>query len=58
LKFLANENIPLHTIKTLREKGYNVISVAEENQGAADVDVLYRAHHENLIIITFDRDYG
>jgi predicted nuclease of predicted toxin-antitoxin system len=58
LEFLANENFPLHSIKILREKGYQIKSVAEEHQGASDLDILIKAHKENLIIITFDRDYG
>lgn len=41
--FLANENFPFPSINLLRSKGFEVISVAEK---------------ENLIILTFDKDYG
>jgi predicted nuclease of predicted toxin-antitoxin system len=56
--FLANENFPRRSIVILREKGYNIISVFEEMRGAADIDVLKRAVKENLVILTFDKDYG
>ena len=34
--FLANENIPLKSIKILREKGYDVKAVIEEFPGISD----------------------
>lgn len=56
--FLANENFPLFSIRLLRNAGHNVASVIEETTGAKDEAVLKRAHAENRIILTFDRDYG
>ncbi len=58
MDFLANENFPLFSIQLLRNAGYNVASVLEETPGAKDSDILVRAHEENRIILTFDRDYG
>jgi len=58
MDFLANENIPIKSIRILRIAGYNVVSVGEETAGAKDQDVLSRAHSENRVILTFDRDYG
>ncbi|CAN5643076.1 hypothetical protein BH18ACI1_BH18ACI1_06430 [soil metagenome] len=58
MKFLANENFPFPSIKFLRENGYKVISISEESSGIADSEVLQKASAENLIILTFDRDYG
>jgi predicted nuclease of predicted toxin-antitoxin system len=58
MDFLANENFPLFSIRLLRKAGYNVASVIEDTPGAKDRDILNRAHDENLIILTFDRDYG
>jgi len=58
MNFLANENFPLMSIRLLRNTGHNVVSVAEETPGAKDETVLKRAHAENRIILTFDRDYG
>lgn len=58
MDFLANENFPLFSIWLLRRPGHNVASVIEDISGARDHDVLKRAHEENRIILTFDRDYG
>lgn len=58
MKFLANENFPFPGIKFLREKGFDVISISEELSGISDEEVLQKAALENLIILTFDRDYG
>jgi predicted nuclease of predicted toxin-antitoxin system len=56
--FLANENIPLKSIKILRENGYNIKAIIEELAGISDEEVLRIAKKENRIILTFDRDYG
>ncbi len=56
--FLANENIPLKSIKILREKGYDVKAIIEKFPGISDKEVLKIAKNENRIILTFDRDYG
>lgn len=58
MKFLANENFPFPSIKTLRENGYDVVSISEDLSGISDEEVLRKASLENLIILTFDRDYG
>lgn len=58
MKFLANENFPFPSIKLLRENGFEVISISEESGGISDEKVLEKAALENLIILTFDRDYG
>ncbi|WP_336518563.1 DUF5615 family PIN-like protein [Pollutibacter soli] len=56
--FLANENFPRPSIFFLRDKGYSVKSIQETNQGASDEEVIGIAKKDNLIILTFDRDYG
>ncbi len=56
--FLANENIPLKSIKILRKSGYDVKAIIEECPGISDEEVLRIAKDENRIILTFDRDYG
>lgn len=58
MKFLANENFPYPSIKFLREKGFEVISISEDNSGLSDEEVLEKAVSESLVISTFDRDYG
>lgn len=58
MKFLANENSPLASVRALRNIGLDVVSVEEESPGISDEEVLRRARDENRIIVTFDRDYG
>ncbi len=58
MKFLANENFPLLSVKYLGEKGYDIGSISELAPGIADQQVLELAAKEQRIILTFDRDYG
>lgn len=58
MRFLANENFPLASVKRLRQNGHDVVAVSEEMAGAKDQEVLARATEEERIILTFDRDYG
>lgn len=58
MRFLANENIPVASIKLLRQAGYNVAAIIEETPGETDRTILARASTEERIILTFDRDYG
>lgn len=58
MKFLANENFPYPSIKVLRENNFEVFSIGEESSGISGIEVLNRAVTEELIILTFDRDYG
>lgn len=56
--FLANENFPRPSTVILRERGFNVKSIQESLPGIADEEVMKIALELNLIILTFDRDYG
>ena len=58
MRLLANENIPLASIRILENAGHDVASVSERCLGAADEIVVQVARSENRTIITFDRDYG
>ena len=58
IKFLANENFPYPSIKLLREKGFEIVSIGEEYSGISDERVLKIAVEKKLVILTFDRDYG
>ena len=56
--FLANENFPRPSIMLLRDKGFDVKSIQEEYPGIADDIVMNIASEMELIILTFDSDYG
>ena len=58
MKFLADENFPFTSVKLLRISGWNIAYIAETNSGVKDIFILKKAVKENLIILTFDRDYG
>lgn len=58
MKLLANENVPLASVRILRDLGQDVGSIAEDSPGVPDEEVVRRAREENRVIVTFDRDYG
>lgn len=58
MRLLANENIPLATIRKLRGLGYDVLAIRERSAGIPDQDVLELAHIEQRVLVTFDSDYG
>jgi predicted nuclease of predicted toxin-antitoxin system len=56
--FLANENFPRPSTTLLRENGFEVKSIQEDSPGISDEEVIKIALKLNLIILTFDQDYG
>lgn len=58
MKFLANENFPKPSIDLIRNFGCTVISIASSYSGISDHEVVQLALQKDLIILTFDKDYG
>ena len=58
MKFLANENFPLPSVRILQKAGYDVLAITEESPGIEDNEVLAWAASEKRVILIFDRDYG
>lgn len=58
IRLLANENFPGPAIRLLRERGIDVVWVAERMPAATDAEVLACARAEGRWLLTFDRDYG
>lgn len=58
MRFLADENFPLDSVRRLRAEGHDVLAVAESLPGRRDEAVLSLAAREGRILLTFDRDYG
>ncbi len=56
--FLANENFPFPSIALLKKQGYEVLSICESHSGISDEKALQIAVEQQLIILTFDSDYG
>ncbi len=58
-KLLADENIHRDVVRFLRDRGFDVLDVAEEGMlGTTDVDLLRRAVLEDRVVMTHDRDFG
>ena len=58
MKFLADENVGLEVVKSLRNSGFDIKSVIEINPGATDAQILSMANEKNRILITGDKDFG
>ncbi len=56
--YLADENIPLLIIKGLRVEGYAIESIPLSMCGMLDKKVMKYAFEKDLVIITFDKDFG
>jgi predicted nuclease of predicted toxin-antitoxin system len=58
MKFLANENFPLASLKKLQAEGLDIVSVSLDFPSVSDEYVMEFAIKQNRTILTFDRDYG
>ncbi len=58
MKFLADENFPLPSVRILSAAGHDIVAVVQDSPGVADEIVLERAVREARVLLTFDRDYG
>lgn len=58
MTFLANENILAEATRELREKGFDLAWVLQEDQGARGDRVLAVAHTEQRVLAPFDKDFG
>lgn len=58
MRLCANENLPEDCIVRLRADGHDVLWIRETAPGSSDTTVLARAHTENRLLITFDKDFG
>lgn len=58
LRILADESVDYRIVKALRSKGFEVISVLEENPGIPDKDVIGHAKVNNALLLTEDSDFG
>lgn len=58
MKFLADENIDQQVVQTLRDRGHEVLYVAEMERGVDDDFLSDLANKEEAILITADKDFG
>ncbi|MCI0508197.1 MAG: DUF5615 family PIN-like protein [Gammaproteobacteria bacterium] len=57
-RLLVNENVPLSSVKILRDNGFDILLKSDNSPGLNDEDVLRLAREQTRTLITFDRDYG
>ena len=58
MRLLVDENFPGEAVAALRRGGQDVLWVRTEMPGASDETVLRRAHAEQRLLLTFDKDFG
>ena len=58
MRFLVDECTGPKVAAWLRDQGHEVFSVFDEARGSDDDTVIQRAHDENWILITNDKDFG
>lgn len=58
MRLCANENLGEDCLLRLRQDGHDVLWIREAAPGSSDTDVLKRAHAENRLLLTFDKDFG
>ena len=58
MKFLADEGVDAPIVKALKEEGFHVFYIAEEDPGIEDEAILQKAQAEELTLITRDKDFG
>lgn len=58
MKFLADENFPVFSVKLIDNAGHDIRSIRLDSPGIEDDEVLELALKEGKIILTFDKDYG
>lgn len=57
MKFLADENIAISTIKLFVNRGHDVIDVKSIKRRLSDIEVIKLASQEKRIILTHDKDF-
>lgn len=58
MRILADENISLQLVESLRGAGHDVRSIREENRGEADVNIAILCATDSRVLLTYDKDFG
>ena len=58
MKILADENVDFPIIYLLRDHGFDVRSIAEDDFGIIDENVLAKAVRMDAVLLTADKDFG
>ena len=58
MRFLVDDCTGPAVARWLEERGHDVFSVYDDALGIADTEIIRRAHEEERILITNDKDFG
>lgn len=58
MKFLADENIDQQIVQVLRDRGHEVLYVAEMERGVDDDFLSDLTNKEGAVLVTADKDFG
>lgn len=58
MRFLADESCDFAVVRALREAGHDVLAIREVSPRAEDSAVVDRAHREERVLLTEDKDFG
>lgn len=58
MHLLVDESGDVAIVRTLREVGHDVLSIAETHAGATDQEVVGLAAREHRVLLTEDKDFG
>ena len=58
MRWIANENVSGTVIRTLRDRGHDVLSVKESLRGTGDPHILAQAQADERVLVTHDKDFG
>ena len=58
MRLLADENVPLATVRALQDKGLDIVMIRDIRPGATDSEVLHIARDQSRVLVTLDRDFG
>ncbi|MBL7946044.1 MAG: DUF5615 family PIN-like protein [Flavobacteriales bacterium] len=58
MRLVADESVEFFVVAALRTAGHEVYSIAEEDHGITDVEVLGLAYERGEVLLTEDKDFG
>lgn len=58
MRLLVDENVSGTVIRTLRQRGHDVLSAKESMRGQADEAILACAQAQQRLVVTLDKDFG
>lgn len=58
MRIVSDESVDYGIVKSLREKGFDVLSITDDYSGSDDVSVLKYAVGKDSLLITEDKDFG